>query len=144
MKLYCLMTILLVLGYGNRETVPIAIGMKRETGNRQLVTANLLPTTGADQTDKYIHLLQNKRVGILANPTTIIGKKHLVDSLMNRGIKFVKAFGPEHGFRGKASAGAKVSDETDAATGIPIISLYGSKRKPTEADLADVDIMVFD
>ncbi len=68
-------------------------------------------------------------MAILANPTTIIGKKHLVDSLINRGVKFVKAFGPEHGFRGKASAGVHVTDETDSATGIPIISLYGSQKK---------------
>src|SRR5687767_2365687 len=52
--------------------------------------------TGAEQTEKYLPLLKGKRVGILANPTSVIGTKHLVDSLMNRGIKFVKAFGPEH------------------------------------------------
>jgi uncharacterized protein YbbC (DUF1343 family) len=80
----------------------------------------------------------------LANPTTIIGTKHLVDSLQKRNINIVKVFGPEHGFRGKASAGDKVSDEKDAATGIPIISLYGNKRKPSAADLADVDLMIFD
>lgn len=100
--------------------------------------------TGADQTDKYLPYLQNKRVGILANPTTIIGKKHLVDSLLTRGIRIVKVFGPEHGFRGNASNGAKVKDERDSATGINIISLYGSKRKPSAQDLADVDIMIFD
>jgi uncharacterized protein YbbC (DUF1343 family) len=100
--------------------------------------------TGAEQTDQYIHLLKGKRIGILANPTTIIGKKHLVDSLLKRGVQIVKVFGPEHGFRGNASNGAKVADEKDPATGIPIISLYGSKRKPSAADLADVDLMIFD
>lgn len=100
--------------------------------------------TGADQTEKYISYLKGKRVGILANPTTIIGKKHLVDSLLLRGINIVKVFGPEHGFRGNASAGAKVLDEKDSATGIPIISLYGPKNKPSAADLADVDIMIYD
>jgi uncharacterized protein YbbC (DUF1343 family) len=117
--------------------------VKRETVNVQPGTGNPI-ITGADQTEKYLPLLKNKRVAILANPTTIIDKRHLVDSLINRGVKFVKAFGPEHGFRGKASAGVHVTDETDSATGIPIISLYGTKRKPSEADLADVDIMVFD
>jgi len=132
MKLYFLMALLMTVSLNPK-------------GNAQKATKTIHPIiTGADQTEKYIDLLKNKRVGILANPTTIVGKKHLVDSLINRGIKFVKAFGPEHGFRGKASAGAKVSDETDAATGIPIISLYGNKRKPTTADLADVDIMIFD
>ena len=100
--------------------------------------------TGADQTEKYIADLKNKRVAILANPTTIIGKKHLVDSLISRGINIVKVFGPEHGFRGNASNGAKVADEKDPATGIKIISLYGAKRKPSVEDLADVDIMIFD
>lgn len=100
--------------------------------------------TGADQTEKYVPYLKGKRVAVLANPTTIIGKKHLVDSLLLAGINIIKVFGPEHGFRGNASAGAKVLDEKDSATGIPIISLYGSKTKPSAADLADVDIMIFD
>ncbi len=103
---------------------------------------SLLP--GADQTGLYIDYLKNKRVGIVANPTSRIGNTHLVDSLIGRGIKVVKAFGPEHGFRGDASAGAKVSDATDPKTGIPVISLYGSKSKPTPEDLADVDIMIYD
>lgn len=100
--------------------------------------------TGADQTEKYIDYLKHKRVAVLANPTTTIGQKHLVDSLMARGVNIVKVFGPEHGFRGNASNGAKVADEKDPTTGIKIISLYGAKRKPSAADLADVDIMIFD
>lgn len=100
--------------------------------------------TGADQTEKYLSYLKGKRIAILANPTTIIGKRHLVDSLLARGINIVKVFGPEHGFRGNASAGAKVNDETDSATGIPVVSLYGAKSKPSREDLADVDLMIFD
>ncbi|MBC6698264.1 exo-beta-N-acetylmuramidase NamZ family protein [Hymenobacter puniceus] len=100
--------------------------------------------TAADQTERYLPYLTNKRVGILANPTTIIGSQHLVDSLVTRGIRIVKIFGPEHGFRGNASNGAKVADEKDPATGIDIISLYGKKRKPSAQDLANVDVMVFD
>ena len=100
--------------------------------------------TGAEQTEKYISFLKGKRVGILANPTTVIGKRHLVDSLLARGINIVKAFGPEHGFRGNAGAGIVVKDEKDPATGIKVISLYGAKRKPSKEDLADVDIMIFD
>jgi uncharacterized protein YbbC (DUF1343 family) len=109
----------------------------QKTGTKTIIT-------GADQTEKYIGELKNKRVAILANPTTIIGKKHLVDSLLKRGVNIVKVFGPEHGFRGNASNGDKVKDEKDAATGIKIISLYGAKHKPSAADLADVDIMIFD
>jgi uncharacterized protein YbbC (DUF1343 family) len=100
--------------------------------------------TGADQTDQYVPMLKGKRVAILANQTSVIGKTHLVDSLKRLGINIVKVFGPEHGFRGKASAGVQVADEKDAATGIPIISLYGKKNKPTKEDLADVDIMMYD
>ena len=100
--------------------------------------------TGAEQTEKYLSYIKGKRVAILANQTSIIGKTHLVDSLQKSGVNIVKVFGPEHGFRGKASAGDEVSDEIDAATGIPIISLYGAKNKPTKADLADVDIILYD
>lgn len=100
--------------------------------------------TGAEQTKRYLHLLKDKRVAIMANQTTIIGKTHLVDSLQTLGINIVKVFGPEHGFRGNASAGAKVADEIDERTKIPIISLYGKKNKPTKADLADVDIVIYD
>jgi uncharacterized protein YbbC (DUF1343 family) len=100
--------------------------------------------TGAEQTEKYLPYLQGKRVAILANQTSIIGKTHLVDSLLKLGVNIVKVFGPEHGFRGKASAGDTLADEVDKKTGIPIISLYGAKNKPTKADLADVDIMMYD
>ncbi len=100
--------------------------------------------TGADQTEKYFSYLKGKRVAVLANPTTIIGQKHLVDSLLAKGINIVKVFGPEHGFRGNASAGVKVKDEKDPATGVKVISLYGPKRKPSKEDMADVDIMIFD
>ena len=100
--------------------------------------------TGADQTEKYLSYLKGKRVAILANPTSVIGKTHLVDSLQSLGISIVKVFGPEHGFRGNASAGIHVADELDANTGIPIVSLYGSKNKPSKEDLADVDLVIYD
>src|SRR6185369_3429241 len=100
--------------------------------------------TGAEQTDKYLPLLKGKRVAIMANQTSVIGKTHLVDSLKTLGVNIVKVFGPEHGFRGNASAGAIVADEIDPASGIPVISLYGAKNKPTKEDLADVDILIYD
>lgn len=100
--------------------------------------------TGADQPDSYLPYLKGKRVAILANQTSIVGKKHLVDFLLESGVKVVKVFGPEHGFRGNASAGVEVSDEKDSATGIPIVSLYGTKRKPSKEDLADVDLLIYD
>jgi uncharacterized protein YbbC (DUF1343 family) len=100
--------------------------------------------TGAEQTQRYLPYLKGKRVAILANQTTVIGKTHLVDSLKKAGVNIVKVFGPEHGFRGQASAGVQVSDEVDVATGIPVISLYGKKNKPTRQDLADVDMVIYD
>jgi uncharacterized protein YbbC (DUF1343 family) len=112
--------------------------------NQSCAQQNSPIITGADQTDKYLPILKGKRIGVLANPTTIIGDKHLVDSLLNRGVNLVKAFGPEHGFRGNASAGIKVGDERDESTGIKIVSLYGKKRKPSAEDLADIDLMIFD
>lgn len=100
--------------------------------------------TGAEQTEKYLPYLKGKRVAIMANPTTIIGSSHLVDSLKKLGVNIVKVFGPEHGFRGNASAGTHVADETDPATGIPVISLYGTKNKPGKEDLANVDVLIYD
>jgi len=100
--------------------------------------------TGAEQTEKYLPLLKGKRVGMVVNPTSIIGKQTSVDSLLKRGVKIQKIFGPEHGFRGDASAGVKIDDAVDAKTGIKAVSLYGKHSTPTKEDLADIDIMVFD
>ncbi|MCD0489092.1 DUF1343 domain-containing protein [Pedobacter sp. MC2016-14] len=100
--------------------------------------------TGAEQTERYVPLLKGKRVGIIANPTSIIGKETTVDSLLKLGVHIVKIFGPEHGFRGKASAGVHVNDDVDTKTGIKTISLYGKHSTPSAEDLADVDIMLFD
>jgi uncharacterized protein YbbC (DUF1343 family) len=100
--------------------------------------------TGAEQTGKYLQLLQNKRVAVVANRTSVIGSTLLVDSLVSLGINVVRIFGPEHGFRGTASAGAIVADSVDEKTGIPEISLYGKKSKPTPDDLQNVDIVIFD
>jgi uncharacterized protein YbbC (DUF1343 family) len=100
--------------------------------------------TAAEQTEKYFPLLLGKRVAVVANPTSQIAGVPLVDSLLHAGIRVVKAFGPEHGFRGNASNGATVSDSFDPVTGIPIVSLYGKKSMPSKDDLMDVDVVVFD
>ena len=99
---------------------------------------------GACQTSEYLPLLKGKRVAVFANQTSLIGNTHLVDTLKKLGINIIKIFGPEHGFRGNADAGETVKTYTDKATGIPVISLYGGKLKPAPADLADVDILLFD
>ena len=100
--------------------------------------------TGAEQTEKYLPMLKGKRVGMVVNPTSIIGNQTSVDSLLKRGVKIEKIFGPEHGFRGDASAGVSVNDAVDAKTGIKAISLYGKHSTPTAEDLSDIDIMIFD
>ena len=99
---------------------------------------------GAYQTTHYLSLLEGKRVGIFANQTSTISNVHLIDSLQHRGIVITKIFAPEHGFRGTADAGERVGSYIDKATGIPVISLFGSKYKPNAVDLKDVDILLFD
>lgn len=92
-----------------------------------------------------LQLLRNKRVAIVANQTSVVGKgTHLVDTLVSLGIRVQKIFSPEHGFRGDHGAGERVNSATDEVTGLPLVSLYGSTKKPTAAMLADVDIVLFD
>ncbi|WP_341221747.1 DUF1343 domain-containing protein [Polaribacter atrinae] len=102
----------------------------------------------ANQTAEYLHLLKGKKVGIVANQTSVIFKGetnvHLVDSLVALGVGVTKVFAPEHGFRGKADAGEHVEDGIDATTGLPIISLYGANRKPSHEHLKGLDVMLFD
>ncbi|MGZ8559595.1 MAG: exo-beta-N-acetylmuramidase NamZ family protein [Chitinophagaceae bacterium] len=99
---------------------------------------------GAERIDVYLPLIKGKRVGIFANQTSIVGNTHLVDTLRKLGVDIKVIFGPEHGFRGKADAGEKVGNYIDEKTSIPVISLYGSKRKPSAEDLRDIDILIFD
>ena len=103
---------------------------------------NILP--GAYQTSTYLPLLKNKRVGLFTNQTAIVGKTHLIDTLLKAGIHIQKVFTPEHGLRGTADAGEKVNDALDEKTGILIVSLYGKKNAPAKEDLEDVDILIFD
>ncbi|WP_422107718.1 exo-beta-N-acetylmuramidase NamZ family protein [Winogradskyella sp.] len=114
---------------------------------------------GANQTETYLPLLEGKRVGIVANQTSVIFRTtsttseksgndspftHIVDSLLKHQIDIKKVFAPEHGFRGKADAGETIKDGVDTKTGLPIFSLHGKHKKPTEQQLEDLDIVVFD
>ncbi|MFT3680906.1 MAG: DUF1343 domain-containing protein [Ferruginibacter sp.] len=110
--------------------------------NKQINEYPVIP--GAERMDVYLPWLKNKAVAVFANQTSVVKNTHLVDALLDKGIKIVKIFGPEHGFRGKADAGEHVDDTKDAKTGIPVVSLYGDHKKPTATDLKDVDIVVFD
>ena len=98
---------------------------------------------GAQDTENYLHFLEDKSVGVVANQTSLIGETHLVDSLITLGVNIKRIFTPEHGFRGAADAGAKVTDGKDEKTGIEIASLYGKTKKPTNEMLRDIDVMLF-
>ncbi len=106
--------------------------------------ANNSLVVGAQQYAKYLPQLKNKRVGLVVNQTSIIGQTHLVDALLAKSINITKIFAPEHGFRGDHDAGAHVKNAVDSKTGIPLISIYGKNKKPSQAALADVDVIIFD
>ena len=99
---------------------------------------------GAEDTTAYFHLIRNKRIAIVANQTSLLGGKYLVDSLLHSGFSIKRIFAPEHGFRGEAGAGDHVKDGVDVATGINIVSIYGKHMKPTAEDLEGIDVVIFD
>ncbi len=101
-------------------------------------------TTGAEQTNLYLPDLQGKTIALVVNHTSTIGKTHLADSLLSLGIKIKTIFAPEHGFRGTADAGEHVANGIDKKTGLPIVSLYGSNKKPSAEQLTGVDVVIFD
>ena len=105
---------------------------------------NVRVLTGAEQLHELTPKLKNKKVGLVVNHTSLIGKTHLVDTLKNLGINVTRIFGPEHGFRGNAADGEHVNDSVDSKTGIPVVSLYGKNRKPTVKQFSDLDIVIFD
>ena len=101
-------------------------------------------SVGAEQTIDYLPLLKDKKVGIVGNQSSLIGQTHLVDSLLSLKVNVAKVFSPEHGFRGDADAGEHVSSEKDSKTGLPIVSLYGKNKKPTQDQLKGLEIVIFD
>ena len=106
---------------------------------------NTVIKTGADNYEKYLPLLKDKKVGIVTNQTGILSNKtHVVDFLLEKKIAVQTIFAPEHGFRGTADAGEHVVDGKDPKTGLPIISLYGDNKKPKPAQLSGIDVMIFD
>lgn len=106
------------------------------------IYAQVLP--GAYQTEEYLPIIKNKKVGIVSNQSSLIENIHLVDSLLSSDISIVRVFAPEHGFRGKIEAGAHVINGKDSKTGLDVISLYGKNKKPTVEQLNDIDVMLFD
>ena len=102
------------------------------------------PIVGAALMDEYVPQLEGKRVAVCGNHTSLVGTTHLVDTLLALDVNVTKIFCPEHGFRGEAEAGANIQSSTDAATGLPIISLYGKNKKPTAEQVKDLDVILFD
>ncbi len=100
--------------------------------------------TGAERMDEYLPLLQNMTVAVTTNHSALVHGKHLIDTLLARGVRISKIFSPEHGFRGDADAGALIDGGTDPATGLQVISLYGARKKPSANDMKHIDIMIFD
>ncbi len=99
---------------------------------------------GAQQFNLLLPKLKSKKVGVVVNHTSLVGKTHLVDTLKTLGVNLKKIFAPEHGFRGTADAGEIINDSIDSRTGLPIFSLYGKSKKPTLEHLSGIDVVIFD
>jgi uncharacterized protein YbbC (DUF1343 family) len=142
--------ILLSCGFGSSPKQDKAAPAGTDTGQAD----SLLPA--ANNTDAYVPQLRGKKVGVVANQTSVVyklapageeganGFTHLIDSLVSLGIDIDRVFAPEHGFRGVADAGEHIKDGRDPATGLPVLSLYGAQRKPGKELLKDLDLVLFD
>jgi uncharacterized protein YbbC (DUF1343 family) len=106
--------------------------------------SNTIVIPGAERIATYLPMLKNKRIALVVNQTSMVKENHLVDTLLKLGVDIKTVFAPEHGFRGKADAGEAVGDMKDPRTGLPIVSLYGKKKKPLPEELENVDILIFD
>lgn len=115
----------------------IAFSQSHTTDNQRVIV-------GAEQMDELLHLICDKQTALVVNQTSMVGNTHLADTLHDIGACVVRIFSPEHGFRGQEDAGETVRDGQDIRTGIPIVSLYGRKKKPGIADLEGIDVVVFD
>jgi uncharacterized protein YbbC (DUF1343 family) len=102
------------------------------------------PQLGIDRLHLFVDSLSGKRIAVVANQTSVVKGIHLVDTLLALNLNVVKVFAPEHGFRGDADAGQHISHSIDEKTGLPLVSLYGSNKKPTDRQLQDVDIVIYD
>jgi len=109
-------------------------------GDEQFFNSDIRPA--ADQTYKYLSFIKGKRLGLVVNQTSVIGKNHLVDTLLSLGCNIRKIFAPEHGFRGLADRGEHIDD--DSLPGITIVSLFGKNLRPDSAMMSDLDLIIFD
>lgn len=107
-----------------------------------LFAGKIIPA--AERPELYLPLIKGKKVALVVNHSSLVKKKHLVDTLLAQGVEVQKIFAPEHGFRGQEDAGAHIQNSRDPQTELPIISLYGKHKKPTQEDLKGIDLLLFD
>lgn len=129
--------------FGTRNMTPKALVENPST--------DLAIYPGANQFDVYMPLIKDKTVAVVGNQTSVVFKNpehtkhvHLVDHLIEAGVKVVKVFSPEHGFRGDGDAGEIIRSDIDKKTGLPIVSLYGNNKKPKPEQLKGIDVVIFD
>lgn len=152
-KLFCLSTFLVFFlnscvqpiknRIGNHETIVLeddSIKLRKA----DFVAYKKRPVLGIERMHLILDSLKDKRVAVVGNQTSMINNVHLVDTLLSLKVNVVKVFAPEHGFRGEADAGEKVNNAIDSKTGLPLVSLYGNNKKPSDEQLADVDVVIFD
>jgi len=134
-----------LLKLGFKYTIMLALALVNSPIKAQEVQVSepaIIPA--AERQGAYLPLLYGKRVALVANHTAVVQGEHLADFLLSNNVDLKKVFAPEHGFRGSASAGETIKDGRDTKTNLPLISLYGNNKKPTAAQLADIDLIVFD
>jgi uncharacterized protein YbbC (DUF1343 family) len=126
-------------------TVPMAFSTERSRHvNEKTSLADESLKVGAERVELYLPLLKGKRVGLLVNQTSRVGRRHLVDFLQSHDINVTLIFAPEHGFRGEYGAGEKVINSRVKQANIPIFSLHGKHRKPTKEQLDRIDVLIYD
>lgn len=136
--LHCVLLLLLM------ATAPFVCA--QSIGSHDSVEPNT-PTriiVGAEQMELIEQQTQGKSVAVVANQASLVKGKHLVDTLLAKGIDIKRIFCPEHGFRGDSEAGASVKDGIDATSCLPLVSLYGKNIKPTPNQLNDITLVIFD
>ena len=126
-----------ILGIALIAVLGMASCQSQHTSERQVLPA-------AERTDFYLPRLQDQRVAVVANHTSRVDGVHLVDTLLSLGVDIKRIFSPEHGFRGKGEAGEQIASYRDSATGLPVVSLYGTRKKPELKHLEGLDMVVFD
>lgn len=149
-----LLVVLTIFSCGSSSEKKEERGKKKENQETRIKTQEGTSATlsdqeiivGAEQFQLYSALLNGKNVGVVANQTSFLEneKQHLVDFLISKNILVKTVFAPEHGFRGTADAGEHIKDGVDSKTGVPLISLYGNNKKPSQEQLKGIDVVVFD